>query len=104
MGVDAADPADAVPEALVLDDLGDPVLDEPGFVAVAQVVEMQPSDDRGDAVVGVALDGGMPVAAVGAGAAVQAAGAAGEHMVVMVAVEVRAEQVDQERGRRMSVP
>jgi hypothetical protein len=59
-----------------LGDLGDAVLDEPGFVALAQVVEVQPAIERGDAVVGVALGGGMPVTAVEAGAAVQAAVAA----------------------------
>ena len=46
VGVDAADPAEVVPEALVLDDLGDPVLDEPGFVGVAQVVEVHAGLDR----------------------------------------------------------
>jgi hypothetical protein len=40
----------------------------------------------------------MPAAAMEAGAAVQAAVAAGEDMFVVVAVEVRAEQVDQELG------
>ena len=46
VGVGAHDTAEAVPEALVLDDLGDPVLDQPGLVRVAQVVEVHAGLDR----------------------------------------------------------
>ena len=79
MGVDAADPAEAVPEALVLDDLGDSVLDEPGFVGVAQVVEVDPGLDRRPSASWVAGQGGQPDPAAEVGAAVQPAVHPGEH-------------------------
>ena len=41
-------------EAAGLGDFGDAVFDEPGFVAVPQVVEVHPGDDRRDSFVGVA--------------------------------------------------
>jgi hypothetical protein len=71
VAVDAPDAGESVTEPFGLGDLGDAVLDEPGLVAVSEIVEVQPADDRGDAVVRVAVDGGMPAPAVEAGAAVQ---------------------------------
>jgi hypothetical protein len=73
VAVDPADAGEPVTEPFGLSDLGDAVFDEPGLVTVAQVVEVQTLDDRGDAVVRVTVDGGMPVTAVEAGTAVQSA-------------------------------
>lgn len=70
VAVDASDAGQAVSEPFGLGSLGHAVFDEPGFVAVPQVVKVQSADDGGDAVGGVAVGGGSPVAAVEAGAAV----------------------------------
>jgi hypothetical protein len=95
VGVDAADPAEAVPKALVLDDLGDPVLDEPGFVGVAQVVEVHPGLDRRPSASWVAGQGGQPDPAAEVG--VQPAVHPGEHepAAAVLAVLVVAELVEQ---------
>jgi len=100
VAVDAADAGQPVAEPFGLGDLGHAVFDQPGLMAVPQVVEVQPAHDCGDAGVGVAVGGGSPVAAVEAGAAVQAAVATGEHVVVVVAVDVGAQQLDQERRQQ----
>jgi hypothetical protein len=47
VAVHAADARQAVAEALGLGDFGDIVFDQPGFVGVAQVVEVHAGDDRG---------------------------------------------------------
>ena len=88
VAVDAAHAGQPVAEPFGLGDLRHVVFDEPGFVTVSQVVEVQPSNDRRGAIVGIAVDGGVPVAAVEAGAAVQAAVAAGEHVVVAMRGQV----------------
>ena len=79
MGVDASDPAEAMPEALVLDDLGDLVLDEPGLVGVAQVVEVHPGLDGCPPMPFIAGEGGQPDPAAEVGAAVQPPVDPGEH-------------------------
>jgi hypothetical protein len=61
VAVEAADAGEAVAEAAGLGDLGDVVLDEPGFVGVAGVVEVHAVEDGPGA--GGAVGGGSPDAA-----------------------------------------
>ncbi|MEU7752475.1 hypothetical protein AB0B57_17230 [Micromonospora sp. NPDC049101] len=76
MAVDPAHAGDAVAESLDLGDFGDVVFDEPGFVGVAQVVEVHAFDDR------------SCVGAAGyVGAAEVGAARAAEDLVGVVAVE-----------------
>jgi hypothetical protein len=92
VAVDATDAGEAVAEAAGLGDLGDAVLDEPGLVAVAQIVEMHArNEDR------VGVDRGAPGPAGEVSSALPAAAGAAEHGGVVVAVQQVAEQVDQER-------
>jgi hypothetical protein len=58
VAVDAAYPAEPVAESLGLGDFGDVVFDEPGFVGVAQVVEVYAGDDGLVSGSPVAVDGG----------------------------------------------
>ena len=46
VAVDAAYAGHTMPEPFGLGDLGDVVLDQPGFVGVSQVVEVHAGDDR----------------------------------------------------------
>ena len=87
----------AVAEASGLDDVGDAVGDEPGFVAVPQPVEGQPAGDRLDRdgwlwVVGGAVGGGAQRAAAEVGAAQKRPVQGGEHVVVGVRGQMLAQQ------------
>lgn len=77
-----------------LGDLRDVVFDHPGFVGVAEVVEVHSLDDRPGVFVGVAVDGGSEDASGHVGAAEVGAAGAAEDMVV--AVEDFLEEGDEE--------
>jgi hypothetical protein len=87
VGVGAHHTSEAVSQALVLDDFGNPVLDQPGLVGVAQVVEVHAGLDRlpfdSVRVVSAGLvsagQGGDPDSAAEVGTAVQPTVGAGEH-------------------------
>jgi hypothetical protein len=68
-----------------LGDLGNVVLDEPGLVGMAKVVEVHAGDDRRGVVLGVAVEGGAEDAAGEAGAAVETTAGAAEDLRVVVA-------------------
>ena len=67
-----------------------------------EIAEVQSRQDRGDAGFGVAVYGWVPVAAVEAGPAVQAAVAAGQHVLVSVAVRCALSRSTRNGGSRMS--
>jgi len=100
VAVDAPDAGQSVPEPLGLCGFGDFVFDEPGLVGVAQVVEMHPGQDRRDVFGGVAVQGRPPAAALETGASQQPAVTADEGVFMVVAGQVFAEQVDQERRQQ----
>jgi glyoxylase-like metal-dependent hydrolase (beta-lactamase superfamily II) len=59
MAVDTADAGEPVPESFGLGYLGNVVIDEPGFVGVAEVVEVHAGDDRRPSCTPVAVRGIM---------------------------------------------
>ena len=72
-------PPKRCPRHLVLDDLGHPVLDQPGLVGVAQVVKVHAELDRRVTPSFIAGQGGQPDPAAEVRAPVQATVGAGEH-------------------------
>jgi len=97
VAVDAPYPSKPVAEPFGLGDFGDVVFDEPGLVGVAQVVEVHAGDDRWLVGPAVAVDGRREDPAGHGGAAQQSAARAGEHEVVVVAVQQGLQLVDEER-------
>src|SRR4051812_3044189 len=74
VAVDAADTGETMAEAAGLGDLRDAVLDEPGLVAVAQIVEVHARYEDG-----VGVDRGAPGPAGEVSSALPAAAGAAEH-------------------------
>jgi hypothetical protein len=73
VGVDVVDVLAFVPEALEPQDARHLVLDQPGFVGVAQVVEMHLALDRCPPAIRVPGEGGLPEALAEVAAPLQAA-------------------------------
>src|SRR5690348_4242730 len=100
MAVNTTYAGQSVTQPFGLGDLGHAVLDQPRLVAMPQIMEMQSADDGGNSVDRIAVRSGAPVPAVETGSTMQAAVAAGEDVVVIVAVEVGTEQCDKERWQQ----